>query len=276
MSRNISRKPAYSVPALEKGLDILEALSVAKMPQTLADLARLCNRSRSEIFRMVDTLEKREYIVRDPVSGGYELTLKIYQLAHTHTPMDHLLKAAHFPMRDLASALHESCHLCVLSNDDLLVIAESESPNPIRLSVAIGYRAAPLSTTSGRLLLAMLSDIELEAILRRDKFFASLSPRKQRSFRRELAGIRRAGFCVASSAHGITVDVSCLVGSREIGVTAALGVPFISGGVNQGKEESLVTVIQEHADQITRALGLAAKPLQRAPRRKLQRERPRA
>jgi len=253
------RKPAYFVPALEKGLDILEALSLAAVPQALADLARLCNRSRGEIFRMVDALEKRQYILRDPVSGGYELTLKLYQLAHRHSPMDHLLKAAYFPMRDLAARLRESCHLCVLGDNQLLVIAEAESPDPVRLSVATGYRTPPLATVSGRLLLAMLDESALNVTLERDQSFQALSPAKRRKLREELARIRSARVNMASSAYRTGVDVSCLVGSPDSGVTAALGVPFIAGGMNDGKEKSLVPIIQEHARRITRATGLYLK-----------------
>jgi DNA-binding IclR family transcriptional regulator len=261
------QKSAYFVPALEKGLDILEALSLVAVPQTLADLSRLCGRSRSEIFRMVDALEKREYIVRDPVSGGYELTLKLYQLAHTHSPVDRLLKAAYFPMRDLANTVQESCHLCVLSDDQLLVIAESESPSPVRLSVAVGYRTVPLMTASGRLLLAMLEDPRLDAALEREKNFRSMNAKKRRALRAELARIGKTGVCLASSAYRTGVDVSCLVGSTEIGVTAALGVPFISGGVNHGKEKTLIAVIQKYARRITQALGLLSRPMERSIRK---------
>lgn len=259
---NKRHKSAYFVPALEKGLDILEALSLTTVPQTLAELSRLCNRSRSEIFRMVDALEKREYIVRDPVSGGYELTLKLYQLAHTHSPVDHLLKAAYFPMRDLANTLRESCHLCILTNDQLLVIAESSSPNPVRLSVEIGHRTEPLMTASGKLLLGTLGQTALDAMLERNKMFRSMSSTKRRALKIELARIGEAGFCLARSEYRTGIDVSCVVGSAAIGVTAALGVPFVSGGTNHGKEKKLIAVIQKFAKRITGGMGLSFEPLQ--------------
>ena len=255
-------KSAYFVPALEKGLDILEALSLATVPQTLAELSRLCNRSRSEIFRMVDALEKREYIVRDPVSGGYELTLKLYQLAHTHSPVDHLLKAAYFPMRDLANTLRESCHLCILTNDQLLVIAESSSPNPVRLSVEIGHHAEPLTTASGKLLLGTLEESFLDAMLERNRTFKSMPKAKRRAVKADLARLGDAGYCLAPSAYRTGIDVSCIVGSAGIGVTAALGVPFVSGGTNHGKEKNLISVIQKFARRITRGMGLSSGPRQ--------------
>jgi len=136
---NKKPSPTYFVPALEKGLDTLEALAVAKVPQSLTDLARTLNRTSSELFRMISVLEKRAYIARDPVSEGYHLTLKLYELAHTHSPVDQLLKAAALPMQELAETIQESCHLCVLNGPMLTVIAQAESPEPVRLSVEVGY-----------------------------------------------------------------------------------------------------------------------------------------
>ena len=74
--------PAYSVPALEKGLDILEALSASSQPQSLSGLAHLLERNSNEIFRMLNLLERRNYVLRDE-SGGYRLSLRMY---HWPTP----------------------------------------------------------------------------------------------------------------------------------------------------------------------------------------------
>ena len=54
----------YPVPALEKGLDILEELADASTPLSLTQLANNLGRSSNEIFRMVSVLEKRRYIRR--------------------------------------------------------------------------------------------------------------------------------------------------------------------------------------------------------------------
>ena len=52
---------AYPVPALEKGLDLLELLSARADPQSLTALARTLGRSSSELFRMITCLERRGY-----------------------------------------------------------------------------------------------------------------------------------------------------------------------------------------------------------------------
>src|SRR5215471_8115325 len=95
-----TRQSNYYVPALEKGLDILETLAASSRPLSLADLSRTLQKTSSEIFRMVDTLERRHYIIRDTVTGGYRLSMKLYELSHMHSPVEHLMRAAAGPMRE--------------------------------------------------------------------------------------------------------------------------------------------------------------------------------
>jgi len=258
----MTAKIKYSVPALDKGLDILEALAVAQVPQSLTDLSKVLKRTSSELFRMLDALEKRAYIGRDVISDGYFLTLKLYELAHTHSPVDHLLRAAALPMRELAESICESCHLSILNGRFLMVIAQAESPEPVRLSVEVGYQALPLTTASGRLLVSMLDDAERAQFLCSDPTYIAMNRAARKRVDTEMVEIRRAGFYAAASTRRTGNDLSCVVGNPRIGVSAALGVPLLPGGANEGKERKLVPIIKECAGRITTALGLGSrKPL---------------
>jgi DNA-binding IclR family transcriptional regulator len=248
-------KTKYFVPALEKGLDILEALAIAVVPQSLTDLSRTLNRTPSELFRMLDALERRTYISRDIVSDGYYLTLKLYELAHTHSPVDHLLRAAAVPMRELAEAIHESCHLSILNGAMLMVIAQAESAEPVRLSIEVGYRVLPLTTASGKVLVSMLDDATRGRFLATDATYSSMSRSERQQFSTSVLQIRKAGCYMAPSMRRAGIDISCVVGNSEIDVSAALGVPIMPGGPNQGRENKLVSTIQECADKITITLG---------------------
>ena len=63
-------------PALEKGLDLLEALAAEARGLSQKQLAERVGRSVGEIFRMLVALERRGYVTRDPATGEYTLTLK--------------------------------------------------------------------------------------------------------------------------------------------------------------------------------------------------------
>ncbi len=146
--------PTYSVPALEKGLDILEALAAARSPLSLAELARDLDRGTAEIFRMLVCLERRAYLRRDTISGKYSPTLRLFELAHAHSPIKTLLAAARAPMQRVTAELGESCHLSVLERGALLVIAREDRPDSVRLTIEVGGRFDPAQTASGRLLLS--------------------------------------------------------------------------------------------------------------------------
>src|SRR5258706_6330593 len=78
----------YRAPALEKGLDILEALAGVSEPLTTPQLAERLGRSPSELFRMVYILERRGHIQESPFGQGYERTNKSITLnmSRTQTP----------------------------------------------------------------------------------------------------------------------------------------------------------------------------------------------
>lgn len=207
---------------------------------------------------MISSLEARSYIVRDPLSGSYRLTLKLYELAHTHSPVDHLLRAAEAPMRSLSDDIHESCHLSVMSTNRLLVIAQAESPYPVRLSVEVGSRVLPLKTVSGRLLLAYMEAGMLQRLLEADQVYTAMSKQKRAELSAEFKKIRLNGVHMAKSVRRTGLDASFLVGQPSVGVSAVLGVPFLAGGPNEGKERLRLSSIRKCARSITEALGLSS------------------
>lgn len=253
----MTEKVQYRAPALEKGLDILEALSVATVPQTLTDLSKTLKRSPSELFRMITLLENRGYIVKD--NTGYFLSLKLYQLAHTHTPMDQLLKAAQQPMRELALSLRESCHLSVLFRGELLVLVQEESPDKVRLSLEIGGRFSAARTASGRLLLANVSAPELESFFATDPEYLEMTAEERQWLQEELAKIRQQGYSMSEDESHIGIrDFAALVGNPQIGTIAALTVTSLTLKHNRKQVNHVLDALPATASQITSNMGIAS------------------
>ena len=64
-------------PALDKGLDLIEALAAESGGLSQKQIAERVGRSVGEIFRMLGVLEQRGYVSRDPVTAEYTLTLQL-------------------------------------------------------------------------------------------------------------------------------------------------------------------------------------------------------
>ena len=118
----------YKAPALEKGLDILEFL--ADFPEGLCkvDIAKGLGRSLNEIFRMVSVLEKRGYILCDPETERFSLSLKLFSIANRYQPARMMVTKAHPKMMQLTQATDQSCHLGIFHNGKILIIAQVEAP----------------------------------------------------------------------------------------------------------------------------------------------------
>ncbi|QQE77958.1 IclR family transcriptional regulator [Alicyclobacillus sp. SO9] len=254
----MEKKPAYRAPALEKGLDILEALSVSSVPQTLTELSRTLDRSPSELFRMIGLLEKRGYIIKD--NYGYYLSLKLYELAHTHSLVGHILRAARQPMRDLSVVTRESCHLSILHNDELLVLAQEESPEKVRLSIEVGSKFPAFETVSGRLLLAHLNRDEFETYCRTNPQYLDLTSSQRENLDAQLDFIREHGYSVAENdTHYGVRDLAVLIGNTEIGVTAAIAVTSLTAKRTKRQSDDTLEILNKYASIATANMGLSSK-----------------
>ncbi|GAB2892118.1 IclR family transcriptional regulator [Paralcaligenes sp. KSB-10] len=154
----------YTAPALEKGLDILEALSESTEGYTLNELCQALGRNVNEIFRMAVTLQRRGYIQADQ-NDRYTLTLKMFRLAHRQQPIKALVGAALPLLHELAERTRQSCHLSIYQNGRVVVIAQVDSPERWSFGLKVGVVMGLTDTSSGHVLLAYQDEIERTRML---------------------------------------------------------------------------------------------------------------
>ena len=137
-ARTPPQSTTYAAPALEKGLDVLELLAGSAGGLTQNQIAAQLGRSISELYRMLDVLERRGYLVRGPADGEYRLSLKLFELAHRQPQLKRLVAVALPLMQELARTTRQSNHLVVHHDRRILVVAQVDSPEAMGFSVRIG------------------------------------------------------------------------------------------------------------------------------------------
>ncbi|WP_176082044.1 IclR family transcriptional regulator [Paraburkholderia tropica] len=147
----------YRAPALDKGLDILELLAEQRGGLTRAEITKALGRNASEIYRMLERLVARQYVMRSEAGDRYALSLKLFALAHRHPPMERLIAEALPLMQRYANDAEQSCHLSVYDRGNLLVIAQVDGPGTWGIAVRLGSRVGLVDTSSGRTMLAFQS-----------------------------------------------------------------------------------------------------------------------
>ncbi|CAM4413007.1 IclR family transcriptional regulator [Vibrio agarivorans] len=248
----------YAVPALDKGLDILEYLATQDTPRSQAEIAVALQRSANEIYRVLVGLEHRGYLVRDDVSGKYRVSLRLYHLSRRIDPVDKVRQCALPHMEDLAFLTGYSCYLSMLYKSQTMVVIHAASHSPVSVRMAEGTLIPTLSSCPGRVLLANSNDDVREMILERDDSFQRFSPDERYSTLEELNTIRETSVLDGSSPfiEGIR-EKSALIGKPDGSVIAALTMSVLnSPQFDSMNEQDLISQLQLTAEKITLQLGL--------------------
>lgn len=127
----------YNAPAVDKALDILELLGDSSQGMSLTGIADALGRSKQELFRVLVCLQERGYLVRDD-GQCYRLSTKLFEIGSQHASTQMLIAHAMPHMERLARQLRESCHLNIVVQNRMLVVARAEGDADVMLAVRIG------------------------------------------------------------------------------------------------------------------------------------------
>ena len=144
----------YRAPALDKGLDILEILAGQSSGLTRTEIVREMGLSPSQIFRMLERLVARGYVMRLEGGDRYALTMKLFLLANSHPPLRRLVSQAQPMMDDFSRDMGQSCHLVVPEAGMGVIVAQASPGGHFEFRARIGARLDLFSTGSGITLLA--------------------------------------------------------------------------------------------------------------------------
>ncbi|MDR3493510.1 MAG: IclR family transcriptional regulator [Ancalomicrobiaceae bacterium] len=248
------RKSEYRAPAAEKVLDILEFMASQPDSLTLTEISTGLGRSIQEIYRILLLLEKRGYLVRTR-SDRIRLSLKLFELAHMHPPVNRLIERALPIMRDLTVNSDQSCHLAVPDGLKVMIALQVDSPLPMRYSVALGSRFPTMETSSGAVLVAWLPAPDRQALLARiveaGEAYGSLLEIETR-----IEAIRDCGYEMRESlAVDACTNISLPIRDHTSAVIAALTVPFLPQRQARFDRQTVLQRTIEAAGRISAALG---------------------
>ena len=237
----------YSAPALDKGLDILELLAESSLPLTMGQIADRLSRSKGEIFRMLVALERRRYIQRDEATEGFLIGNRLFEMAMKTAPTRNLVGTAMPHISAVAHTLDQSCHLAVLSDTQIVIIARVAAPGELGFAVRLGYRRRVDHSTSGRVLAAFASPADRQRLIGQ---LAEAHPDFDRAgFEARIERIAELGHEQGPSrtVRGVT-DLSAPIIGETGWAVGALTVPFIlRDDQHAGLEDAIPVVVREAA-----------------------------
>ena len=235
-----------SLRTLERGLDVLDCFGHSETKLSLTEIATRINLTPSTVTRILATLEKRNYLVRDSETKKYQLSGRFGSLAASSgQSFDIRIIAAPY-LRRLYDLYNESVSLYVLLDGQRVCIDRIETTHGLRRVINIGDRLSLTRGASGKVLLAWLPEEQRKVIWLTDPAVPF----------KEFDQIRMQGFATSISERdeGVAAVSAPIFDSQEQMVAAvAIAIPTVR--LTKETIPQMIPSVMEAAKEISKALG---------------------
>jgi IclR family pca regulon transcriptional regulator len=243
--------------SLERGLEIIQTFGAEAPRQTVSEVATKTGLTRATTRRFLITLVELGYVATD--GRTFQLAPRVLGLGYS------FLSGLGFPdvalphLERLVAEVDESSEASVLDGEDIVYVVRVPGTKLMTIAINVGSRMPAHATSMGKVLLAGLSDTELDgyletAALRR---FLPKTVTDPAVLRSEILTARSAGFAIVDQEleEGL-LAVAVAIHDRTGRVVAAVNLStHIARRTVRSLREDLLPPLQRTARLIERDLA---------------------
>jgi len=247
----------YSVPNLERSIEIIEYMSREKRDFTITEIARELDFPRNSVFRIVKTLIDRGYMVS--LSGKtYRLSSKLLSIGYAAVSEQNLIQQASKPMHELRDQVNESVFIGVMAGSQGVVLDELLSYSPVKVKVGVGTQFPVYTGAPGKAMVAYLDEHRQNEILDQITFkkYTENTITSKKEMIAELIKIREKGFATDHEEMTIGINcVSCPIFNFKNEPFAAIWIGGQSFHLKPEDFDRLGEIVKEYALEISKKNG---------------------
>ncbi len=228
----------------------------------LSELARKTSLKKTTVARLVNTLEQIGIVEQDPDSHRFALTFRVFELGSRVASRSDVRRQARPLLEMFVAREGKSMLLSVLNGNQVVYIDKIEARELFRIRTAAGGRAPVHCTSSGKAILAYLSNDERRRILGSQPLpaYTMLSTTDLLSLEEEFAQIRARGYAVD---WGERHEELCAVGAPIFDynnqVIASISLPRLIATVTKEELGELGRQVMDLAREISKRMGQPVK-----------------
>jgi IclR family pca regulon transcriptional regulator len=213
------------VQSLERGLAVICAFDRTHAELTLSEVAATTGVTRATARRFLLTLCRLGYVRTD--GRFFSLTPRVLELGYAYLSGLSLPEVAEPHLEALVAEVNESSSVSVLDGGDVVYVARVPVSRIMTVAISVGTRFPAYATSMGRVLLAGLSDVDLDAYLERANLhrLTGRTVTTAASLRTELAKVRGQGYALVDQEleEGLR-SLAAPIRDRSGAVVAALNI----------------------------------------------------
>lgn len=252
-----SLAPQYPIESVDNALKLL--LLLGEQPQIrLSEATRYLGVASSTAHRLLAMLAYRGFVRQDPVSKAYLPGPSLSGVAFAVFGRVDIQRSAVPIMRGLSEQLRETIHVGMLDAASVRFVAAVEGPTAVRVASRLGRTMPAHCTSTGKAMLAQLSQPELRQLLPQERLqtitAASIGTRTE--LEAELSGIRERGYATnrEESEEGVA-SVAVPIPTRAPGLRLALNAAAPQNRLDSSRYSAVAAALIAGAKEIGDQLG---------------------
>src|ERR1700735_1166678 len=151
------------VQSLDRGLAVIRAFGPDRERLSLSEVAKATGLTRAAARRFLLTLVKLGYVRND--GREFSLRPRVLELGYAYLSGLALPEVAAPHLEELVAQLHESSSISVLDGHQIVYVGRVPTKRIMTVAISVGTRFPAYATSMGRVLLAALTDDELDRYL---------------------------------------------------------------------------------------------------------------
>jgi len=246
------RKGFKLVPAIEKCFNMLDLFAKSKNPLGISDISKALGFHKSTVFNILHTLVDIG-ILENESENKFRFGTKLYLLGKTAGTSSELISSVHPCLDEINQKTKLSAFLGIRSGLRAIILDKVDSAFDIKISSEIGMRIPLLAGAGGKILLAQLSDEEVEDILSRNelKKFTRYSCTNKKKFMEMIRKTRTEGIAIDKEEYiegirALAVPVSLKIGNNPVAIWAV--------GLKRQMEDKDIPVYAELLKEIVKKI----------------------
>ncbi len=262
MTKKRDAKRNYTVRSVANALDLLEQFQGDDAEISLSDMSRRLQLCKNNVFRLLATLQSRNFVEQNASTDKYRLGFKTVELGQTA-----VRKLGHFvDTRSIMESLVKECNetACMSILQDLCTVNLDvvECNHPLRVIPRIGDRLPAYCTASGKLQMAYLAEEALreymnEFQLQQRTPYTITSPKRLHAHLRQIA---EQGYAIED--QELDLGVKCVAAPIRDYSSRILGAIALMGPAQRFDDEriknTIVPLVVKGAARISGGLGFIA------------------
>lgn len=249
----------YLVGSVAKALTVLDLFDENHKECTLTFIADAMNTKPGTIYPIVHTLEKFQYLAKDPDTKRYRLGFRPLLLA-SHILMSLDVREQAKPiLEQLASEFSANAHLAIPYGNEVLYLERREAAPSVVLNSIIGRRVPLHCTALGKIFSAFTPHLEEWLLAQTDlKKVTPHTMTHPAEIQEELTRVRHKGFAVEREEfHEGNICYAAPIRNYRSKVFAAISISVAVTRADHEPLDRFTTAVVDGACRISEALGCA-------------------